>query len=86
MECTVQTKHSETRKVVQLKPQFGHWRHCPYYGPDDKIRLEIGRITEVEKDSVGVERYFRVEYKKTKRVFATVKSTSTEFVCRNEKR
>ena len=28
---------------------------------------KIGRITKVEKDTMGVERYYQVEYKKNKR-------------------
>ena len=37
---------------------------------------KIGRITKVEKDIMGVERYYIVEYKKNKRVFSTVKRTA----------
>ena len=36
----------------------------------------IGRITKGEKDTMGTERYFQVEYKKNKRVFSTVKRTA----------
>ena len=37
---------------------------------------KIGRITKVEKDTMGVERYYLVEYKKYKRVFSSVKRTA----------
>ena len=33
----------------------------------------LGRIAKVEKDTMGTERYYQVEYKKNKRIFATVK-------------
>ena len=40
---------------------------------------KLGRIAKVEKDTMGTERYYQVEYKKNKRVFATVKRTAQSF-------
>ena len=37
---------------------------------------KIGRIIKMEKDSIGIERDFTVEYNKTKKIFSSVKKTA----------
>ena len=76
IEFIAQTECTETRKLVQRKPHFNDWRHCSNHRFDDKVEVEVVRITKIEKVSMGVGRYYTVEYKKSKRVFSTVRRTA----------
>ena len=69
MELTVKTKCTQTRKMVLITDIMTKLNYP-----------KIGRITKVEKDTMGIEKYYQVEYKKNKQFFSTVKRT-TQSLC-----
>ena len=74
MERIVQTKHPETRKVFSSNLNLVIGDIVLIADLMTKLNYpKIGRISEVEKDSMGVERFSTVNNKKTKKVPSSVK-------------